>query len=135
VERVIFPDACTIVDFMLHRTAGLIETLVVFPERMRENLELTRGLAFSGALLLELTAKDVTREQAYALVQRHAMETWDHGGDYRERIVADPEITAILSKEEIDRAFSLEESLRHVDAIFARALAGDEEQQGGGGHS
>lgn len=123
VERVIFPDGCTILDFMLQRTAGLVETLVVFPERMRENLELTRGLAFSGTLLLALAAKDLTREQAYALVQRHAMETWDHGGEYRERILADPEITAVLSKEEVDRAFSLDEALRHVDAIFARTLS------------
>jgi adenylosuccinate lyase len=109
VERVIFPDACVTVDFMLHRLAGLVDTLVVFPDRMRENLELTRGLAFSGALLLEMAAKNVTREDAYALVQKHAMDTWDHGGDYRER--------------EIDRAFSLEEALRHVDAIFERTLA------------
>ena len=122
VERVIFPDACTILDFMLHRTAGLVETLVVFPERMRENLDLTRGLAFSGALLLALAGKDLTREQAYALVQRHAMDTWDKGGDYRERILSDPEITAVLSKEEVDRAFSLEQALRHVDAIFERTL-------------
>jgi adenylosuccinate lyase len=99
---------------------------------MRENLELTRGLAFSGTLLLELAAKDVTREAAYTLVQRHAMETWDRGGDYRERIVGDPEITSILSKEEIDRAFSLETSLRHVDAIFERTLAGEAAQRSGG---
>ena len=122
VERVIFPDACTIVDFMLHRTAGLIETLVVFPERMRENLELTRGLAFSGTLLLALTRKGLTREEAYKLVQGHAMDTWDKGGDFRERVLADPEIPRLLSKEEIERAFSLDEALRHVDAIFARTL-------------
>lgn len=121
VERIVLPDACTTLDFMLHRTAGLVETLVVFPERMRENLELTRGLAFSGTLLLAL-AERTTREDAYALVQRHAMQTWDQGGDYRERILADPEITAVLSKEEIDRAFSLDEALRHVDAIFERTL-------------
>jgi adenylosuccinate lyase len=124
VERVIFPDGCTTLDFMLHRTAGLVESLVVFPERMQENLELTRGLAFSGSLLLALSEKDLTREQAYALVQRHAMDTWDHGGDYRERILGDPEITGVLRKEEIDRAFSLEQALRHVDAIFERTLSG-----------
>jgi adenylosuccinate lyase len=134
-ERIVFPDACTIVDFMLQRTALLVETLVVFPERMRENLELTRGLAFSGTLLLELAAKDLTREDAYALVQRHAMDTWDQGGDYRERILGDPRITSILSKEEIDRAFSLEEALRHVDAIFERTLAGHPGRPSGGNHS
>jgi len=123
VERVIFPDACVTLDFMLHRLAGLVDTLVVFPERMRENLELTRGLAFSGTLLLHLTAVSPTREAAYAMVQRHAMETWDHGGDFRDRVQADPEIARVLSKEAIDRAFSLDEALRHVDAIFERTLA------------
>jgi adenylosuccinate lyase len=122
VERVILPDATTLLDFMLHRFAGLLETLVVDEARMRENLELGRGLAFSGTLLLELTRKGLTREGAYALVQRHAMETWDHGGDFRERVLADPKISEVLSKEEIDRAFSLDEALRHVDAIFQRTL-------------
>lgn len=122
VERMIFPDACTTVDFMLSRTAGLVETLVVFPERMRTNLELTRGLAFSGTLLLELAEKG-TREEAYALVQKHAMDTWDHGGDYRERILSDSKIMEMMSKEEVDRAFSLDEALRHTDAIFDRTLA------------
>jgi adenylosuccinate lyase len=122
VERMIFPDACTLVDFALERMAGLVETLVVFPERMRENLELTRGLAFSGMLLLALTEKGLTREEAYALVQKHAMETWDHGGDFRERVLADPRITTVLGKDEIERAFSLEAALRHVGAIFERTL-------------
>jgi len=124
VERIVFPDATATLDFMLHRFAGLVETLVVYPERMRENLELTRGLAFSGALLLALTARGVSREDAYRLVQRHAMETWDRGGQLRERVLADPEIAERLSKEEIDLAFSLEGALRHVDAIFERALRG-----------
>jgi adenylosuccinate lyase len=122
VERMVFPDATATLDFALQRLAGLVESLVVHPERMRENLELTRGLAFSGTLLLALTEKGITREEAYALVQRHALETWDHGGDFRERVLADPAITELLGKEEIDRAFSLEESLRHVDAIFERTL-------------
>jgi adenylosuccinate lyase len=121
VERVIFPDATSLLDFMLERFAGLVEGLVVDPERMRENLDLTRGLAFSGTLLLELTRKGLSREAAYALVQRHAMETWDHGGDFRERVLADPKLCEVLTKEEIDRAFSLDEALRHVDAIFRRA--------------
>jgi adenylosuccinate lyase len=122
VERVIFPDATASLDFMLHRSAGLVETLRVFPDRMRANLELTRGLAFSGTLLLALTRVGVPREDAYALVQGHAMDTWEKGGDYRDRVIADPKITERLSKEEIDRAFSLEEALRHVDAIFERTL-------------
>ncbi len=122
VERVILPDATALLDFMLQRFAGLLETLVVDAERMRENLDLGRGLAFSGTLLLELTRKGLSREAAYALVQRHAMETWDHGGDFRERVLADAKVSEVLSKEEIDRAFSLDEALRHVDAIFQRAL-------------
>jgi adenylosuccinate lyase len=122
VERVVFPDATATLDFMLHRTAGLVDTLRVFPDRMRANLELTRGLAFSGTLLLALTRKEITREDAYALVQGHAMDTWEKGGDYRDRVLADPKITERLSKEEIDRAFSLEEALRHVGAIFERTL-------------
>lgn len=121
VERVILPDSTTALDFMLHRSAGLIDTLVVHPERMRANLELTRGLVFSGTLLLELARKGVSREDAYQLVQKHAMDTWERGGDYRERVLGDPAITEVLSKEEIDRAFDLDHSLRHVDAIFERA--------------
>jgi adenylosuccinate lyase len=122
VERVIFPDSTATLDFMLTRLAGLVETLVVNEERMRANLDLTSGLAFSGTLLLELTEKGLSREAAYALVQRHAMDTWDKGGDYRDRVLADPAITETLSKEEIDRAFSLDQSLRHIDAIFDRTL-------------
>jgi len=124
VERMVFPDATATLDFMLNRFAGLVDTLVVHPERMRENLELTRGLAFSGVLLLVLTGKGITREDAYRLVQRHAMDTWDRGGQLRERVLADPELSERLSKEEIDEAFSLEVALRHVDAIFERALRG-----------
>jgi adenylosuccinate lyase len=126
VERVVLPDATTLLDFMLDRFGGLVETLVVDPERMRENLELGRGLAFSGTLLLELARKGLSREEAYALVQRHALDTWDHGGDFRERVLADPRCCAVLTKEEIERAFSLEEALRHVDAIFERALGAGE---------
>jgi adenylosuccinate lyase len=122
VERVVFPDATATLDFMLQRFAGLVDTLVVYPERMRENLELTRGLAFSGTLLLALAAKGLSREEAYALVQRHALDTWDRGGEFRDRVLADSHITERLSKEEIERAFRLDEALRHVDAIFERSL-------------
>jgi adenylosuccinate lyase len=133
VERVVLPDACLALDFMLQRMAALVDSLVVYPERMRENLEISRGLVFSGALLLELARKGLSREDAYALVQRHAMDLWDHGwergGDLRERVLADPAIAERLSKEEVERAFSLDHALRHVDAIFARTLG---EAAGGG---
>jgi adenylosuccinate lyase len=122
-ERMIFPDGMATLDFMLQRFSGLVETLVVDADRMRENLELTRGLVFSGTLLLELARKGLTREDAYALVQGHAMDTWKHGGEYMDRILGDSKITEVLTKEEIDKAFSLDESLRHVDAIFERSLA------------
>ena len=122
VERMILPDATVTLDFMLHRLAGLVDTLVVFPDRMRINLELTRGLVFSGQLLLALTHKGLSREEAYALVQGHAMDTWEQGGDYRDRVLGDAKITGVLTKEEVERAFSLEESLRHVGAIFERTL-------------
>ena len=124
VERVVIPDACIAVDFMLHRFANLVETLRVHPERMRENLEASRGLVFSGTLLLALAEKGLAREEAYRLVQRHAMETWERGGAFKERILADPEIGRVLSKEEVERAFDLEAALRNVDAIFARTLGG-----------
>jgi adenylosuccinate lyase len=123
VERVIFPDGMATLDFMLQRMAGLVETLVVATERMRENLELTRGLVYSGTLLLHLARKGLSREDAYALVQGHAMDAWKTGGDFRQRVLGDPRMTEVLSKEEIDRVFSLEEALRHVDAIFERSLA------------
>jgi len=128
-ERMIFPDATGVLDFMLQRFAGLLETLVVHPERMRENLEMTRGLAFSGTLLLALTQKGVAREEAYRLVQAHAMQTWDRGGDFRDRVLADSRISELLSKEEIERAFSLDQALRHVDAIFERARRGPVEER------
>jgi len=122
VERIVLPDATIAVDFMLHRFAGLVENLVVYPERMRENLESSRGLVFSGTLLLLLAEKGLTREDAYRLVQGHAMDTWEKGGLFKERVLADPEIARVLDKEEIERAFDLDEALRNVGAIFARTL-------------
>jgi adenylosuccinate lyase len=122
-ERMIFPDGMATLDFMLQRLAGLVETLVVDADRMRQNLDLTGGLVYSGTLLLHLARAGLTREDAYALVQGHAMDVWKHGGDFRQRVIADAKITDVLSKEEIDRAFSLDEALRHVDAIFERSLA------------
>jgi adenylosuccinate lyase len=128
-ERIVLPDACTALDFMLHRFAGLVEGLVVFPERMRRNLELTGGLVHSGTLLLELARKGLSREEAYALVQDHAMAVWKASADgaappdaFQRRIAADPRIAGALSGEELARVFSLDDALRNVDAIFARTL-------------
>jgi adenylosuccinate lyase len=122
VERIVLPDASQVLDFMLHRFAGLVDKLVVYPDRMRENLESSRGLVFSGTLLLRLAEKGLTREDAYQLVQGHAMDTWEKGGQFQSRVLADPEIARVLSKEEIEHAFDLDASLRNVDAIFARTL-------------
>jgi adenylosuccinate lyase len=122
VERIVFPDASLVLDFMLHRYAGLVDGLVVYPERMRENLESSRGPVFSGTLLLLLAEKGLTREDAYRLVQGHAMDTWEKGGQFRDRVLADPEFARVLTKEEIEQAFDLDASLRNVDAIFARTI-------------
>ena len=121
-ERVILPDASVALDYMLAKTASLIDTLVVYPERMLENLNLTRGLVFSGQLLLALTRAGVSREQAYEWTQRNAMRTWDEGGDFRTRVLEDTDITAHLSRAEIERAFAPETYLRNVDAVFARVF-------------
>ncbi|MCI0663617.1 MAG: adenylosuccinate lyase [Acidobacteria bacterium] len=121
-ERIILPDACIAVDYMLVKTGSLIETLVVNPERMLSNLNATRGLVFSGHLLLMLAAKGVPREDAYYWVQRNAIKSWDEGLDFRQLVSRDPEISDHLTEEEIARAFDLKESLRNVGRIFERVF-------------
>ena len=121
-ERVVLPDASVTLDYMLHKTASLLETLVVYPERMLENLRATRGLVFSGQLLLALTRAGASREAAYEWVQRNAMKTWDEGGDFRERVVADADIARTLPGEEVERVFSLDTYTRNVDAVFRRVF-------------
>ena len=132
VERIVFPDATALLDFMLDRFAGLVESLVVHPRRMRENLESSRGLVFSGALLTALVAEGLAREEAYGLIQGHAMATWEEGGDFAERVGADPRIRDLLGREGLARVFDLGSALRHVDALFARALAAQPVGAGGG---
>jgi adenylosuccinate lyase len=110
------------VDYLLDRTRRTVDKLFVYPERMRANLELTRGLIFSGQLLLDLAAKGVLREEAYLWVQRNAMRAWEHGEDFRNLVEADPDIRRTLTPAELDAAFSLPRQLRHVDAIFARVF-------------
>jgi adenylosuccinate lyase len=122
VERVILPDSTILTDYLLDRTASLIERMFVYPERMRRNLEMTRGLVFSGQLLLDLAAAGMLREQAYALVQSNAMKAWEEEGDFRAAIEANPEINAVLGKEKLSETFSLERQLRHVDTIFRRVF-------------
>jgi adenylosuccinate lyase len=123
VERVILPDSTILTDYLLHKTTQLVDKLLVYPERMRRNLEMTKGLVFSGQLLLDLAAAGMLREKAYKLVQGHAMQAWQEESDFRAAIEADPEIRAALGEEGIARSFSLERQLRHVDQIFARVLS------------
>jgi adenylosuccinate lyase len=122
-ERVVLPDASIALDYMLAKSASLIDTLVVYPERMLENLSATRGLVFSGQLLLALTRAGVSRERAYEWVQRNAMKTWDEGGDFREHVLADADISARLTREEVGRVFSLDAYMRNVGKVFARVFA------------
>src|SRR5438128_2333255 len=121
-ERVVLPDSSIATDYMLHKMASLIDGLVVYPERMLENLNATHGLIFSGQLLLALTQAGVAREEAYEWVQRNAMKTWDEGGDFHSLVSDDKEIRADLSEEQIARAFSLDTYLRNVSAVFARVF-------------
>jgi adenylosuccinate lyase len=121
-ERVILADSCIAVDYMLAKTTSLLDKLVVNPRRMLENLNVTRGLVFSGQLLLELTASGVSREEAYAWIQRNAMRSWDEGLDFRELVSGDPDISRVLKPEQIARAFDVRSQFRNVDKIFQRVF-------------
>src|SRR6267378_875311 len=121
-ERVVLPDSSIATDYMLQKMASLVEGLVVYPERMLENLGATRGSIFSGQLLLALTKAGVSREQAYEWVQRNALKAWDEGGELKSLASADNDISAHLSQEQIDRVFSLGTYLRNVDKVFARVF-------------
>ena len=124
VERVIFPDSTILTDYLLAKTANLIEKLLVYPQRMMKNLESTGGLIFSGQLLLDLAESGMLREDAYRLVQGHAMRAWKEDLVFRDLIKNDPEINAKLSAEKLEHAFDLNRQLRNVDAIFDRVLQG-----------
>jgi adenylosuccinate lyase len=122
VERVIFPDSTVLTDYLLDKTATLIEKLVVYPDRMQENLELTHGLIYSGELLLELVAKNVTREDAYRWVQRNAMRVWDEGGNFKEKVLTDADITKRCTPKDIEKVFDSARLVRNVDSIFDRVF-------------
>jgi adenylosuccinate lyase len=120
VERVILPDSTILVDHLLAKTTNLLDRLLVYPERMKENLDMGGGLVYSGQLLLELAAKGILRETAYRWVQRNALKVWEQGGSFREMVGEDADIAETLTPAEIDAAFTLEHQLRHVDQIFDR---------------
>ena len=122
VERVILPDSTTLIDYMLVKTTNLVDTLFVYPQRMRANLESTRGLIFSGQLLLDLVEHGVSREDAYRLVQGHAMRAWKEGLDFRQLVLGDRGITDRVPPKKIEYAFDLQRQLKNVDKIFARVF-------------
>ena len=122
VERVILPDSTILLDYMLDKTYWLISGLQVHSEKMLKNLELTKGLVFSGQLLLDLAAAGMLREDAYRLVQAHAMKAWETGGDFRAAIEADQEVKSYLSPSQIDASFSTVRQLSNVDCIFDRVF-------------
>ena len=122
VERVILPDSTTLVDYLLHKTTNLIDSMFVYPARMKANLESTRGLVFSGQLLLDLVEHGVSREEAYRLVQGHAMRAWKEDLNFRELVLQDQSITGRVPAKQIEHAFDLRRQLRNIDKIFARVF-------------
>ena len=123
VERVIFPDSTILADYLLAKTADLIDRLLVYPARMKRNLESTGGLIFSGQLLLDLAEAGMMREDAYRLVQAHAMKAWKEDLVFRDEVANDPAITSLLSAEKLQKTFDYTRQLGNVDAIFKRVLS------------
>jgi len=123
VERIILPDSTILVDYMLAKAEWLVSGLVVYPRRMLKNLELTNGLVFSGQLLLDLSSAGMLREDAYALVQAHAMRAWTEDGDFRQAVSQDPQIRALLTDAQLLESFSVSRQLQNIDAIYARVFS------------
>ncbi len=122
VERVIGPDSTILIDFMLHRIARIIKGLVVHPDRMEQNLNLTRGLIFSQQVLLKLAEKGIERQKAYVMVQRNAMKVWEGDSSFKDLILGDEEVMSYLTKEEVENIFDVNLHLKHVDDIFERVF-------------
>ena len=120
VERIILPDSCTLIDYMLVTMTKLVDRLLVYPENMRRNLEITKGLYHSQTILLELTRRGMERKTAYEAVQRAAMRTWQGDVSLGDNLAAEPEVAAILSREEIGRLCSTDHHFRHIDATFEK---------------
>jgi adenylosuccinate lyase len=129
VERIIIPDSTTLVDYMLQKTKHVLDTMFVYPERMKSNLESTGGLVFSGQLLLDLVEHGVSREDAYRAVQNHAMRAWKEGLNFRDLVLKDKSITGRLPRQQIERAFDLKRQLRNIDKIFARVFGENSKQK------
>ncbi len=122
VERVIGPDATILLDFMLSRFTGLIDQLVVYPERMLANIAMTKGVIFSQTVLLKLIEKGITREGAYAIVQRNAMKSWQEGLEFKELLLRDREVSSRIKPEDLDDAFQIDHFLKKLDFIFNRVF-------------
>ena len=122
VERMIAPDATVTLDFALNRLTNIIDQLVIYPDRMQKNLDRLGGLVFSQRILLALTQADVSREDAYKLVQKHAMKVWEKGKDFLTELSADKEITSKISAAKLKALFDLEYHTKHVDTIFKRVF-------------
>jgi len=120
VERVIFPDSCILLDYMLHRLARIVEGLVVYPERMIRNLRLTGGLIFSQPVLLALTGKGISRENGYRIVQEDAMRCYRDEGDFKQILLGDARVLEVLTAAEIESCFDEQVGLKHVDEVFRR---------------
>ena len=129
VERVILPDSCIALDHMLRRFTRIVQGMVVYPDRMRDNLNRSRGVVFSGTVLLELAQRGVAREQAYEWVQRNAMRSFAEALDFKALLLADADVMRVLTRGGLDRAFDLDEQFRHVDDIFERVF-GDQASGG-----
>jgi adenylosuccinate lyase len=127
-ERVIIPDSTTLADYLLNKTANLIETMFVYPKRMLTNLQSTKGLVFSGQLLLDLVESGISREDAYRLVQGRAMHAWKDDLDFHQLVLDDPAITSRVPREKIERAFDLKRQLKNIDKIFARVFPTEQAQ-------
>jgi adenylosuccinate lyase len=123
VERIILPDSFIALDHMLRRMTRIVKGMVVHPDRMRANLERSRGVVFSGTVLLELARKGVSREQAYEWVQRNAMRSYDEATAFKPLLLADPDVMGVLTPQQVEDAFDLTVQLRHVGEVFERVFA------------
>jgi adenylosuccinate lyase len=122
VERVIGPDSTILIDYMLHRLSGIVKNLVVYPERMKENLHKMRGLIFSQQVLLKLSNLGLSREKAYEMVQRNALKVWDTGKEFQSLLLEDRELREYLTEKDLEDIFSMEYHFKHVDDLFARVF-------------
>jgi adenylosuccinate lyase len=129
VERVIGPDATILLDFMLNRFTGMVDRLVVYPERMLHNLNMTHGLVFSQMVLLKLIDCGISREDSYAIVQRNAMKSWSEDLEFKDLLLKDTDVMSRLSERDIEDAFKTDNFLKHVDTVFARIFGGDDENR------